>query len=252
MTSICIFCGVIGHFASVCRKKRASQQSQVDSEPFTRSHSRLQRGSNQAAVPQILVSSLHHNLEAPKISIKMEAGDGAFIGNVDTTPDFGAEITVISADTAHSLGIQDNHLSKCSSLDVRAANGQSMYCIGTFTTIFRLGKRTVEDMVTSSRKREGSCSRCTQPRSSASFRTTTHSLFHCSKSSFSNCSKSSFSTKRGKCCSSQLGEDQREAAATAAAPRRSSQRVFRCLHLRLPPNTSEAYDWPSHGYPRQG
>ena len=143
----CFSCGIRGHFATVCRKKFSFQQHQSESDAQRRSRSRQRHPSHQAAVPQVHVSSLHRNLQAPKIAVKLEDPGGEFSGSIDATPDSGAEITVMSSDTAHTMGVQDSVLSKPPSINVTAANGQSMHCIGTFKAIIHLHERAVEDTI---------------------------------------------------------------------------------------------------------
>ena len=142
----CYFCGIVGHFASVCRKRCSSQQPTSESDAPPRPY-RQRYQTDHAAVPQVFVSSLRRDLQAPKIAVKVEDPGGGYLGCIDATPDSGAEITVMSADTAHILGVKDNALSRPPSFDVTAANGQPMRCIGTFKVIIRLDGRAVEDTV---------------------------------------------------------------------------------------------------------
>ena len=143
----CFSCGSRGHFATMCRKKQPFQQLRADSDAPRRSRSRQRHERHQAAVPEVFVGSLQRNLQAPKITVKLEDPRGAFSGRVNATPDSGAEITVMSSATAHALGVQDSALSKPPSIDITAANGQAMNCIGTFKAIIHLNERGVEDTI---------------------------------------------------------------------------------------------------------
>ena len=140
----CFFCGIKGHFAVVCRKRRSSN---LEAESSGRSRSRQRYQSDNASIPQIFVSSLKHCLQAPKIAVSLEDLSGAVFGSINATPDSGAEITVMSSDTARRLGVYEHSLSQPPSIRISAANGQRMHCIGTFKTVFRLKDRAAEDTV---------------------------------------------------------------------------------------------------------
>ncbi|XP_043188392.1 uncharacterized protein K02A2.6-like [Amphibalanus amphitrite] len=143
----CFFCGITGHFATVCRKKRSTQQQQPDTDTSSRSRSRQRHRTEQVDVTPVFVSSIHRDLKAPKISVKIEDLRGTLLGCTEATPDSGAEITVMSADTARKLGMEDVALDRPPCINVTAANGQSMECIGTFKAIIHLNGRAADDTV---------------------------------------------------------------------------------------------------------
>lgn len=143
----CFFCGTTGQFATVCRKKRSAQQQQAETDTLSRSRSRQRYRTEQVDVTPVSVSSLRRHLQAPKISVKIEGHRGAILGCTEATPNSGAEITVMSADTAHMLGMEDAALDRPPSINVTAANGPSMECISTFKAIIHLNERAVEDTV---------------------------------------------------------------------------------------------------------
>ena len=62
-------------------------------------------------------------------------------------PDSGAEITVMSAAMARHLGVQEEDLLPSPSIQISAANGQPMHCIGTFEAFISLQDRTARDTV---------------------------------------------------------------------------------------------------------
>ena len=143
----CFFCGITGHFATVCRKKRSTQPQQPDTDTSSRSRSRQRHRTEQVDVTPVFVSSIHRDLKAPKISVKIEDLRGTLLGCTEATPDSGAEITVMSADTARKLGMEDVALDRPPCINVTAANGQSMECIGTFKAIIHLNDRAADDTV---------------------------------------------------------------------------------------------------------
>ena len=106
----------------VCRKR---QQVNQPSEA-QRSRSR-NRHPHQASVPQVVVSSLHGSLHAPKIANQLRLPFGTSLDTVEATPNSGAEITVMSAEKARHLGVQEEALSPPPSIQISA-----MHCIGTF------------------------------------------------------------------------------------------------------------------------
>ena len=138
----CYSCGIKGHLASVCRRRQSLQQP-----PETqRSRSRQRYPPSQASVPRVVVvGSLNSGHQAPKIAVQLHHVSGSLLGTVDATPDSGAEITVISTETAHRLGIRRADLSTPPSIEISAANGQPMSCIGTFQITISLQGRTAED-----------------------------------------------------------------------------------------------------------
>ena len=140
----CYSCGIKGHLASVCRKRQPPQQP----SEAQRSRSRHRYSSNQASVPQVVVvGSLNSKHQAPKIAVQLNRTSGSFIGIVDATPDSGAEITVMSEETARRLGVRREDLSPPPSIEISAANGQAMNCIGTFKVNISLQGRATEDTV---------------------------------------------------------------------------------------------------------
>lgn len=135
----CFNCGLLGHLAKVCRNKRSSQQNQDrDSRP---------RQPSTASVPQVVINRMQSNLQAPKVGIRLRCCEGTYLASLEATPDSGAEITVMSAEIAHSIGVSDDELSDPPGFEVSAANGQAMRCIGTFRAVVTLGERSVEDTI---------------------------------------------------------------------------------------------------------
>ena len=113
-----------------------------------RSRSRLRHTHHQASVPQVVVvGSLHGHHQAPKIAVQLNHISGSLLGIVDATPDSGAEITVMSTEAARQLGVHEEDLSPPPSIEIAAANGQPMCCIGTFKTTISLQGRATEGTV---------------------------------------------------------------------------------------------------------
>ena len=120
----CNKCGVLGHFAKVCRSEKASDGDR----PYRR-----------RAVASIIAAASHID-PAPKVIVSASSLNGKAL--VHALPDTGADICAAGVDFLHALGEDVSNLWSITEDDPQAANGLPMSSIGRLAVDISLGDIT--------------------------------------------------------------------------------------------------------------